>query len=160
LGERGRVAADRAGARDHILIGLIAVVVGHSCLIFLYVSSRLYSGPLEKDQRTTSGPADSILRAKGRRHDRTHDQRNAEIALDQRAPSRHDKAGERARNCSRHLAQSQRNEQASFFARTLYKARSCIEQDVGRLKRFKRRFDAKRPRGTSDQSSASPPVYA
>jgi hypothetical protein len=38
-----------------------------------------------KDQRTTSGPADSILHAKGRRHDRTHDQRNAEIALDQRA---------------------------------------------------------------------------
>ncbi len=31
-----------------------------------------------KDQRTTSGPADSILRVKGRRHDRTHDQRNAE----------------------------------------------------------------------------------
>jgi transposase-like protein len=30
------------------------------------------------DQRTTSGLADSILRAKGRRHDRTHDQRNAE----------------------------------------------------------------------------------
>src|SRR5208282_3447425 len=31
-----------------------------------------------KDQRTTSGPADTILRAKGRRHDRTHDLRNAE----------------------------------------------------------------------------------
>jgi hypothetical protein len=30
------------------------------------------------DQRTTSGPAEPILRAKGRRHDRTHDQRNAE----------------------------------------------------------------------------------
>ena len=30
------------------------------------------------DQRTTSGPADSIPRAKGRRHDRTHDLRNAE----------------------------------------------------------------------------------
>ena len=29
-------------------------------------------------RRTTSGPADQILRAKGRRHDRTHDQRNAE----------------------------------------------------------------------------------
>jgi hypothetical protein len=28
----------------------------------------------------------------GRRHDRTHDQRNAEITLDQRAPSRHDDA--------------------------------------------------------------------
>ena len=45
------------------------------------------------DQRTTSGPADSILRAKGRRHDRTHDPRNAKkIALDQRAASRHDTA--------------------------------------------------------------------
>ena len=42
------------------------------------------------DQRTTSGPADPILRVKGRRHDRTHDQRNAEKALDQRATSRHD----------------------------------------------------------------------
>jgi hypothetical protein len=31
-----------------------------------------------KDQRTTSGPADSIFRVTGRRHDRTHDQRNAE----------------------------------------------------------------------------------
>jgi hypothetical protein len=30
------------------------------------------------DQRTTSGPADPILRARGRRHDRTRDQRNAE----------------------------------------------------------------------------------
>jgi hypothetical protein len=30
------------------------------------------------DQRTTSGPADSILRARGRRHDRTHHQRIAE----------------------------------------------------------------------------------
>jgi hypothetical protein len=30
------------------------------------------------DQRTTSGPAEPILRAKGRRHDRTYDQRNAE----------------------------------------------------------------------------------
>ena len=39
-----------------------------------------------KDQRTTSGPAVSILRLKGRRHDRTHDQRNArKITLDQRA---------------------------------------------------------------------------
>ena len=26
----------------------------------------------------------------------------------------------------------------AFFARTLYKARACIEQGVGRLKRFKR----------------------
>jgi hypothetical protein len=33
------------------------------------------------DQRTTSGPADPILRVKGRRHDRTHDQRNAEKPL-------------------------------------------------------------------------------
>ena len=37
---------------------------------------------------STSSPANSILRAKGPRHDRTHDQRNAEIAPDQRALSR------------------------------------------------------------------------
>jgi hypothetical protein len=42
------------------------------------------------DQRTTSGPVDQILRAQGRRQDRTHDQRNAKKALDQRATSRHD----------------------------------------------------------------------
>ena len=41
-------------------------------------------------EEPTSGPADSIIRAKGRRHDRTHDQLDAEKALDQRATSRDD----------------------------------------------------------------------
>jgi transposase len=49
----------------------------------------------------------------------------------------------------------------AFFARTLYKARSRIEQGVGRLKRFKRvALRCERPLATSDQSSASPPAYA
>ena len=30
------------------------------------------------DQRTTSGPADQFFATQGRRHDRTHDQRDAE----------------------------------------------------------------------------------
>ena len=68
MGERGRVAADRAGARHHILIGLIAVVVGHSCLIFLYVSSRLYSGPLARPSESDFG-----LRIRRRLVDMTND---------------------------------------------------------------------------------------
>jgi hypothetical protein len=43
------------------------------------LSAQLKRAPVIEatDQRTTSGPTEPILRAKGRRHDRTHDPRNA-----------------------------------------------------------------------------------
>ena len=40
----------------------------------------------------TEGAADLTLRTKGLGHDRTHDPRNAKITLDQRAPSRQERA--------------------------------------------------------------------
>src|ERR1700722_2705889 len=52
------------------------------------------------DQRTTSGPADSILRAK-KAEDMTAPTTSAtpKITLDQRATSRHDKAPDRLTQC-------------------------------------------------------------
>jgi hypothetical protein len=54
-------------------------------------------------------------------------------------PSKANRDAARARGIAAVIShKANEKNRPAFFARTLYKARACIEQGVGRLKRFKR----------------------